>query len=565
MTVKPVGAVIALLLGLTGISAALPTAQASTTTSEAGVVSMTVAPDALGILTDAENLHLTLSVSNGSSSTIDAGVINTEVNRTRFSATDALEGWLATSEDSVVAADTVAQTATTPIASGETRIVTIDVPRANLGFAEEGVYALGVEFTHNSNLVAQARTAVSWKTSAANPVHIAVAAPLTLPADTPGLIDSATLAELTARGGILSDQLDAMIGSPVAIGIDPRILASIRVLGTTAPASALEWLDRLRGAPNASFPLAYADSDLVVALQAGAAAPLVPTSFDFALDTGLFATPDPTASPTPTPQTSPDDDPETPPLPTFEELTAWDYTYPTLAWPATNTVTTDSLTALSAAGYSPTILSSEGVAEDPSTINSPGVAATVGDAPVAVADSSLSRLFQNAVESNTAAEWNDAMAQLSATVALESELAPGADPTILATLDRSWSETGYRLEQTMTGVAALPWATAASLPFALGSPTEPAAATLVEAAVDTARVDTVASLLNAETAEAQFAVIVADPLALTAARRLDLLALLSNAWSDEPEASPNPPRSVTPYKLRRAAPFSCPPTAVRCP
>jgi hypothetical protein len=535
MTVKPVGAVIALLLGLTGISAALPAAQAATTTSDAGVVSMTVAPDALGMLTDAENLHLTLSISNGSSSTIDAGVINTEVNRSRFTATDALEGWLATSEESIVTADTVSQTATTPIASGETRIVTVDVPSAALGFASEGVYALGVEFTHNSDLVAQARTAVSWKTAATNPLHIAVAAPLTLPSDTPGLIDSATLAEFTARGGILSEQLDAMIGSPVAIGIDPRVLASIRVLGTTAPPSALEWLDRLRTAPNSTFPLAYADSDMVVALQAGATAPLTPTSFDFALDTGIFATPDPTASPTPSPQDSPNDDPETPPLPTFEELTAWDYTYPTLAWPAANTITTDSLTAISAAGYSPTILSSEDVAETPTLTDSAGAAATVGDAPVAVADSSLSRLFQNAVESSTAAEWNDAMAQLSATVALESELAPGANPTVLATLDRTWADTGYRLEQTMTGMAALPWATAASLPFALGSPAEPTATTLVEATTDTTRVETVASLLNAEAAEAQFAVIAADPLALTAERRLDLLALLSNAWSDDTE------------------------------
>ena len=534
MTVKPVGAVIALLLGLTGMTAALPAAQASTITSEPGVVSMTVAPDSFGMPVDADNLHLTMSISNGSSSIIEAGVINTEVNRSRFTAPAALEEWLASSDDSVTADDVIAQTATTPIAAGETRIVTVDVPTADLGFAEEGVYALGVELTHNSEVVADARTAVSWKTTAATPLHVAVAAPLTLPADTPGLIDAATLTEYTARGGLLSEQLDAMIGSPVAIGIDPRILASIRVLGTTAPPSALEWLDRLRTAPNTTFPLAYADSDLVIALQAGAAAPLAPTSFDFALDPNIFATPDPTATPTSPTEPAEDDDPQTPPLPTFEELTAWDYTYPTLAWPADNTLTTDSLASLGAAGYTPTLVSSDDVTRTGDAETS-GVAASLGESDLAVADSSLSQLLQNAVEASSTAEWNGAMAQLTATVALASEVSTGAQPTILATLDRDWSETGYRLEQTMTELNSLPWATEASLPLALGAQAQPAAATLVEATPDQARIDTVAGLLAAEDAEARFAVIVEDPLALTAERRLDLLALLSNAWSADGE------------------------------
>jgi hypothetical protein len=534
MTVKPVGVVLALLLGLTGASVALPAAQASTVDTEPGLVTMTVAPDSLGMPVNPENLHLTVSIANGSSSAIDAGVLTTEVNRARFTASGTLDGWLAMSDDGVAATDAVSQVATTPIAAGETRIVTIDVPTTSLGFPEEGVYPLGVELAQDDDLVAEARTALSWKTTATNPLHVAVAAPLTLPAETPGLIDATTLAEYTARGGLLSEQLDSMIGSPVAIGIDPRILASIRVLGTTAPPSALEWLDRLRVASNVTFPLSYADSDVVVALQAGATAPLAPTSFDFALDPNIFATPSPTATPTAPAPTDPEDDPETPPLPTFEELTAWDYTYPTLAWPAANTITPDSLGSLSAAGLTPTMLSSDDVTRTTSAATS-GVTGTVDDAAIAVTDSTMSALVQRAVESSTTAEWNDAMAQLSATVALASELAPGTEPTILAALDRDWSDTGYRLEQTMTAINSQPWATAASLSFALESSAEPAPATLTEVVTDTTRVDTVAGLLAAEAAEARFAVIAADPLALTASRRLDLLALLSNSWSKDPE------------------------------
>jgi hypothetical protein len=75
-----------------------------------------------------------------------------------------------------------------------------------------------------------------------------------------------------------------VLDRPVAIAIDPMIIASIRVLGTSAPTSAVEWLNRLASAGNDIFPLGYADADPSLAVQAGAPAPLAPTSLEFATD-----------------------------------------------------------------------------------------------------------------------------------------------------------------------------------------------------------------------------------------------------------------------------------------
>ena len=89
------------------------------------------------------------------------------------------------------------------------------------------------------------------------PVRLAIAGPLTVPASSIGLIDADALEAYTRPLGLLTQQLDAVFGRQVAIGVDPMIIASIRALGTTAPESALVWLQRLEDAPNQIFPLAY--------------------------------------------------------------------------------------------------------------------------------------------------------------------------------------------------------------------------------------------------------------------------------------------------------------------
>jgi hypothetical protein len=159
-----------------------------------------------------------------------------------------------------------------------------------------------------------------------------------------------------------------VIDTPAAIGIDPLILASIRVLGTDAPQSALDWLDRLSGATNETFALSYADSDITLGLQAGSPTVLAPTSFDFAIDPAKFAAAPTesesdagteTESPSPTSTETPGDSP--PVLPTTESLLAWDYTVSTIAWPVAGTVVGTDLATIAASGYTTTILGSGNV------------------------------------------------------------------------------------------------------------------------------------------------------------------------------------------------------------
>jgi hypothetical protein len=116
--------------------------------------------------------------------------------------------------------------------------------------------------------------------------RVAAVFALTAPAASTSLISSEDLALYTSPTGVLSRELSEVIDTPVAIGIDPMILASIRVLGSAAPPSAVAWIERLAAATNETFPLAYADADLTLTLQAGAPGVLAPTSFDFAVDPG---------------------------------------------------------------------------------------------------------------------------------------------------------------------------------------------------------------------------------------------------------------------------------------
>ena len=74
--------------------------------------------------------------------------------------------------------------------------------------------------------------------AAGTPVSLAVLVPLTVRPTASGLIDAATLAGYTAPLGVLTRQLDAVYDTPAVIGLDPMIIASIRVLGTSAPQSA---------------------------------------------------------------------------------------------------------------------------------------------------------------------------------------------------------------------------------------------------------------------------------------------------------------------------------------
>ena len=373
-----------------------------------------------------------------------------------------------------------------------------------------------------SPIVSAAPSAAAAGQSA--PVSVTIIATLTAPERRTGFIDPTLLATYTSEFGLLTRQLNQVINKPVVIGIDPSILASIRILGTDAPPSATAWLSRLENATNETFPLAWADADLTGPLQADSDGVLLLESIDFAIVPARFPTPVESAPPTPAP--TPTLDPEASPLPTAESLVAWNYTVDSIAWPRLNTVTNDDLTVLDRS-FDTTILSSQNTASpDPLAARM-----TIDHAQVLVSNASLSGLFSTTVDSGPTEEWQRSMAALAAAVG--SVTSTTDDPaSVLLLLDREVATSDTDLGPTIDALASTQNVEPIGIAQLLGTPVH--TAELVDAPYERATIDSLRKLLLDEAADRTFAQIAANPALITGERRLDLLAALSNSWAGNP-------------------------------
>jgi hypothetical protein len=366
----------------------------------------------------------------------------------------------------------------------------------------------------------------------ASTARISAVFPLTVPESRTGLLTAATLASYTSPAGVLTRQLDAVVDTPVAIGIDPMILASIRVLGTTAPASAVEWLDRLDAATNETFPLTYADSDITAALQAGAPTVVAPTSFDHAIDPALFSAPStPTDaepdSETPTPSPTPDAG-ASPALPTTESLQEWDYTFPAVAWPVAGTVVSSDLPTITASGYDTTILGSSNLQRaDPARAR-----VTVDGAAAVVTDDPLSILFDTTINTPTTADWLGSLGVLQAALDANAVQGGATGASIVLAVDRTSLGAANRLAATVDAIEALPSSTMVPLSAVLAEQAAPGV--VVDQPQPAARVEETRALLATEASDASFSTVAEDPSLITGERRLRLLATLSTGWLSYP-------------------------------
>ncbi|MBK4348735.1 DUF6049 family protein [Lacisediminihabitans changchengi] len=486
-----------------------------------------------GVVTPDADLVITGTITNGTTSDIPAGTATVSLERSLVTSRTTLTDWLTDAPLDDDALGTVIFTAATPLVrAGFTGGVSIRVPAATLGLsARYGVHKLAVRVDANGASVGQSRsTIVVNPGTPIAPVPLAVAAPLTVPAAEPGLLSAATLTQYTGVGGVLTTQLNQAVDRRVALGVDPRIIASITILGPSAPPSATAWLDRLRAADNDTFALAYADTDLAVQSQARAPRVLGPTSFT--IDPKLFPgyspapTETPTVSPTPTPSSTP-----IPTLPTSADLTAFDYTIPGIAWPADNTVAAADLDFFAASDLTTSILDSDNVSYGTDTS---GSAATVGAHPVIVSDHELSTLLRAAVTA-TDASWPNAMANLSAALSLAGSARAAEGGPLLATLGRTTPGLAGKLGQTLDALATLPWFSATAL-HDIARSQERAAVAIVPKPETDARVDAVQTLLAAETSVGNFSSALDDPTVLSGPQRLSLLSTLSNEWLSLPDA-----------------------------
>jgi hypothetical protein len=520
-----VAAIIA-VVGIPTLGAGIPADAAD----PASVV-VTAAPADFGVVRSGQPIRLFVTIDDQVGDGVVAGAATVTTSPAPATSRDDLSDWFNGSTKPSVAPRKIGSAATPTLSQGESRVVpiTIGAKAAHLGAA--GVYKLSVTVTAGGKPIGTSRTAISWTRGKGTSLPVALAAPLTVPAASETFIDSKTLAIDTAPDGILTDELDQLQDKPVAIGIDPRILASIRVLGRSAPASALDWLTRLESVSNETFPLAWADADLTVALQAGAKTVPALKPLDFAIDPGLFqaqnisgATPAPTATP----------DPANPSLPTSASLVAFNYTLPQLSWPAEDSVVASDTTGLRASGITSVILSSSNV-KRASSRTSAGAAATVSNVTAFVSDADLSTYLRQAAAATTRPQFTAAMARFSAASDLVSEESGSTAPIMLATLGRNWQTDDTFLAEAIDGVYSLPW-------ISPGALDQVAAATATKAAIapkpqSAARVALVHTMLADEARVDQFAEITApDQEQLTSTRRMVLLSVLSDEWLDDQTA-----------------------------
>jgi len=359
-----------------------------------------------------------------------------------------------------------------------------------------------------------------------SPVSVGIVVPLSVPAGRDGFISATELESLTSPNGLLFRELDSIADTSVTIGIDPMIIASIRLLGSDAPESATAWLERLRGVENDTFALTYADSDLTLGLQAGSTEVLAPISFDFAIKTELFGAPlDGTPSPTETPDPEAET-PDIPPLPTSATLVEWPYTLTNVAWPQADTATSADLTLLGETGYTTAVLNSSNVSR-----SSEGASlTTIGDVDTVVTDDSLSALFAATIHSESSAEWQDAFEVLSDAIEAAPRRAGGASVTLA--VGRGDFDTETRLRGTLVALDNLTTVNTVDLSSIVAS--TPGSGKVIakphtEVALQFAR-----SMLGQEQADAQFSSVAENPLLITGDRRIRLLAASAPQWSRYP-------------------------------
>ncbi len=500
-------------------------------------VTLTVTPAAEGILTPGQDLAVTVSVVNATEAAVPAGRIDLDLNRTVLDTRTKIDGWLdtASTDQNTRTGPRIGRADTPEVPAGGTVDVAITVPSATValqgsrgGFGPRGLTA---ELDAAGADVATGRGAVVWSPGAdPAPTPVAAVMPLTVPPSASDFVDAEALATYTAAGGTLTRQLDAVYGRPVAVGIDPRIIASIRILGADAPASAVEWLQRLREIPNETFALAWADADVAVQAQAGAATLLAPTDASYAVRASRFAAPRSTPAPSPSPEPSPTPSaPALAPAPSLADLTAWDYTISGVSWPAAGTVTSGDLGVLAASGTTTAILGSG----DVQSTGSASVAATgtIGDTTVLVTDARVSALVDRALSAETDEAFGIALAQLSATLAADARAADGH--VVVAGLERGWAASGGRLGQLLDAIQGLTFSDTAQLGAAFA--TSPVPLQVVDHPEDATRVQRVADAMSLEAQVDAFAKAVERPELITGQQRMLLLATLSNRWRDDPE------------------------------
>lgn len=289
-----------LVVGSVILGGATPASAVDSPKSDEPSVELTLSTAAGARITPGGSVVSTVTISNGTTDELSAGAVALEVNPTPLADDAALDAWL---DDGTVpgAFRSVAVEPSPKVGAGDDADVTAIADATDLGGLSPGVYAVKARLSGaaTSDGTAWNLTATSVIVIAGSePQTVAVFVPITATPASGALLTSDELAELTAADGMLTGQLDALTDTSAIIAVDPSIPAAIRILGTSAPQSALEWLSRLERLPNDIVTLQFGDADATTQAHAGQKTMLAVPDLAPLLNPAGFPTPSPTPTST---------------------------------------------------------------------------------------------------------------------------------------------------------------------------------------------------------------------------------------------------------------------------
>ena len=489
--------------------------------ADAGAVELLVWAGSHGTVAPGDATSAAITVRNDTTTALSDGRVLVELGLTPLADDDAMASWLDDGEGAGEF-DALGSDSTEVVAAGASTSTGVSVPQDTLSALQPGVYPLRATLSGTTGGDAEERASrdiIATSVLVVSPApagQVAVVVPITAtPADGAALLGIDELAALTAADGALTAQLDGLTGTSAAIAIDPSILTAIRVLGSAAPASAVEWLQRLDALPNERFALQFGDADAAAQAQAGLPELLQPTTLSNFLDptrfTGAPATPEAPATPSPAPT-------DGPLLPDDATLRTVDGETTGILWPRGD-VSVENLAVF--AGYLgddvTTILPSSSVGA------TTGGHATVGGHDVLVAQSAASDALSRAAGEVDDAARQRWLAAASAHLFYAEQAAPGAP--LLVALDRDEERTEESLREAVL--------TADTVGFGLSAlRSAPAAGTALTSEADTSRSSSLLTLLADETTLGSFSSILDDPQLLLSPERIELLRTIGVGSTD---------------------------------
>ena len=512
-------------MALTALTAPPLTVAAHSATTAADdeiAITLIAAPAASGIVRPGEPISVRVTVTNSGDVRTGGITLRLAIDGARDADTAALSSWFG---NEVVETEgnaiTVAAATLSSLEPGASAVLDLIVPAAesavsgDFGARLAAVYAeiapddSGAEL--GSGELGVDHTALVWvpDDTTAPVASTTFVAAITTPGEPAAFLSADDLERYTGVAGGLTRTLDAVAGRSVLLAIDPRILASIRLLGAQAPASATAFLARLQAVPNESFLLPWADADPLATIAANSMSLPLPEG------AGIVTTVegDGTTTPSPSPSLTPEQSI------TIAELTAWPVSLDKVAWAETGNLTTIAVSVLEAQGTR--VLLAPG-----SELDQPAAVQTLDAVRVLRLDDALSTAARAASVAVSQQRFDHAMARMSALLASNATEQPGV-PTLIA-LSRDRFAGTDRLIDTIAQTVSLPWSTGAAASAALSR--DAVSGAVLDPALDESYLDAVRSALAAEADDRVFATIAVAPTAITDVRRLELLGALSLGW-----------------------------------